>query len=173
MVCYFHMHSLVNHIPAADEALNYELENYRQYSGKFGTWADMRDFPPRTYMHGYCYGAPGIGIMLNRIGKSGGEIAETLRGFARKSIDTLPLNTLDQLCCANAAVVEYYLTTGDKNSAGDVLAAMYERRQKEGRYMYYSYGQSSAVTASLFYGLSGTGYEMLRYVFPDKIISIL
>lgn len=161
------------YIPAAKEALNYELENYRQYSGKFGTWADMRDFPPKTYMHGYCYGAPGIGIMLHRIGNAGGELAETLRGYARKSIDELPLSMLDQLCCANASIVEYYLTTGDINSAGDVLAAMYERKQKEGCYMYYAPGKNSAVNASLFYGLSGTGYEMLRYAFPEKIISIL
>lgn len=157
------------YIPAADETLNYELENYRQYSGKFGTWADMRDFPPKSYMHGYCYGAPGIGIMLHRTGKAGGETAETLRGFARKSIDELPLNAADQLCCANGAVVEYYVTTGDYSSAGDVLAAMYERRQREGSYKYNSYTQ----TASLFYGLCGTGYEMLRYAFPEKIISIL
>ncbi|MBQ3395570.1 MAG: hypothetical protein IJG55_04470, partial [Synergistaceae bacterium] len=61
------------------------------------------------------------------------------------------------------------VTTGDYNSAGDVLAAMYERRQKEGSYKYNSYTQ----TASLFYGLCGTGYEMLRYAFPEKIISIL
>ena len=161
------------YIPPAFEALNYELENYRQYSGKFGTWADMRDFPPKSYMHGYCYGAPGIGIMLHRIGNAGGEVAETLRHFARESIDKLPLNMSDHLCCANSAVVEYYLTTGDIDSAGDVLTAMYERKQKDGSYRYQSYSQNNGVTASLFYGLCGIGYEMLRYAFPDKIISVL
>lgn len=47
------------YISAANEALDYEIKTYRQYSEKFGTWPDMRDFPPKSYMHGYCYGAPG------------------------------------------------------------------------------------------------------------------
>lgn len=157
------------YISPAFEALNYEMTLYNQYSEKFGTWPDMRDFPPKSYMHGYCYGAPGIGIMLHRIGNAGGEVAETLRHFARESIDKLPLNMSDHLCCANSAIVEYYLTTGDKDSAGDVLAAMYERKQKDDSYRCHNNG----VTASLFYGLCGIGYEMLRYAFPDKIISIL
>ncbi|MBQ7732461.1 MAG: type 2 lantipeptide synthetase LanM [Synergistaceae bacterium] len=156
------------YISAAGEALNYELENYRQYSAKFGTWADMRDFPPTKYMHGFCYGAPGIGIVLQKL-KGGGELVETLKRLAGESVDKLPLNAQDQLCCGNGAVIEYYMTIGDYNSAGETLAAIYERRQREGSYRYNSYTQ----TGSLFYGLSGTGYEMLRYAFPDKIISVL
>ena len=161
------------YISAADEALDYEIKNYEKYSPKFQTWADMRDFPPRSYMHGYCYGAPGIGIMLNRIGKAGGEKCEILKGYARSSVDNLPLNMCDHLCCANSAIVEYYLTTGDYNSAGEILAAMYERKQNEGNYRFHSYTKNNAVTASLFYGLCGIGYEMLRYSFPEKILSIL
>ncbi len=144
------------------------LENYRQYSAKFGTWADMRDFPPTKYMHGFCYGAPGIGIVLQKL-KGGGELVETLKRLAGESVDKLPLNAQDQLCCGNGAVIEYYMTIGDYDSAGETLAAIYERRQREGSYCYNSYTQ----TGSLFYGLSGTGYEMLRYAFPDKIISVL
>lgn len=161
------------YIPAANEALDYEIKCYRQYSGKLGTWPDMRDFPPKGYVHGYCYGAPGLGIMIHHIGRKGGESAETLRQFARESVDKLPLNIPDHLCCANSAIVEYYLSTGDYDSAGDVLAAMYERRQQEGSYRFNLYNQNNGVTASLFYGLCGIGYEMLRYAFPDKIISIL
>ncbi|MBR0249787.1 MAG: DUF4135 domain-containing protein [Synergistaceae bacterium] len=161
------------YIPAAKEALEYEMKSYVQYSEKFGTWPDMRDFPPKSYMHGYCYGAPGIGIMIHHMGNKGGEAAETLRRFARESVDKLPLNISDRLCCANSAIVEYYLTTGDYDSAGDVLSAMYECKQKEGNYRFNSYSQNNGVTASFFYGLCGVGYEMLRYAFPEKIISIL
>ena len=39
---------------AADEALDYELGAHARYAARFGTWADLRDFPPKKYMHGYC-----------------------------------------------------------------------------------------------------------------------
>ena len=50
---------------------------------------------------------------------------------------------------------------------------MYKRRQTEGNYRYSPYSTNNSVNASLFYGMGGIGYEMLRYAFPDKIISIL
>ena len=102
--------------------------------------------------------------MLHRIGNAGGEVAETLRHCARESVDKVPLNVSDHLCCANSAIVEYYLTTGDIASAGDVLAAMYERKQKEGSYRYHSYNQNNTVTASLFYGLCGNGHHYVNMI---------
>ena len=50
---------------------------------------------------------------------------------------------------------------------------MAERREKEGTYRYLSYDYNNSQTPSLFYGCSGVGYEMLRYAYPDKIISVL
>lgn len=160
---------------AASEALGFELEIYEKYHEKFGTWADLRSFPPEGYMHGYCSGAPGIGIMLERIRQSGfdGELVEGLARRARDCVDQLPLNGRDHLCCGNSAIAEYYLTAGDHDAAGRVLAAMYERAKKEGEYRYMAYQFNNSVTPSLFYGVSGVGYEMLRYAFPKRIASVL
>lgn len=47
------------------------------------------------------------------------------------------------------------------------------RREKEGEYRYMGYEYHNGVTASLFYGASGIGYEMMRYACPDKILFIL
>ena len=79
----------------------------------------------------------------------------------------------DHLCCGNSAVVEYYLSSGDESSAGKVLSALYRRKTAEDNYRFMTYAYHNEPIASLFFGMSGVGYEMLRYAFPDKIISVL
>ena len=65
------------------------------------------------------------------------------------------------------------MTAGDSDAAGRVLAAMHERAKKDGEYRYMGYQLNNSVTPSLFYGVSGIGYELLRYAFPDQIVSLL
>ena len=163
------------YLPAAEDALAYEQKAYRRFFARYGTFPDLREFPPVRYMHGYCSGAPGIGILLERMLRNGrgGVNAGKLAAAARQSTDRLPPDVTDVLCCANGALAEYYLSVGDAEAAGRILGAMYARRQREGEYRFSGYQAENSVTASLFYGLSGVGYEMLRYAFPDKIISIL
>ncbi len=131
--------------------------------------------PPEGYMHGYCSGAPGIGVMLERIKNMGydNEKIKSLTLFARSSTDRLSLNSRDHLCCGNSAIVEYYLSVGDFDTAGKVLNAMYSRKIKDGNYRYMGYDYHNAAIASIFYGMSGIGYEMLRYAFPDKILLVI
>ena len=160
---------------AAFEALEFELEIYEKYQGKFGTWADLRSYPPEGYMHGYCSGAPGIGIMIERIRKLeiDNELTKKLFEYARRAVDELPLNVRDHLCCGNSAIAEYYISVGDLDMAGRVLGGMYIRCRKEGNYRYMAYELNNSITPSMFYGVSGVGYEMLRYAYPDKILSVL
>ncbi|MBR4575801.1 MAG: DUF4135 domain-containing protein [Clostridia bacterium] len=160
---------------AASEALDFERAVYEKYCEKFGTWADLRSYPPEGIMHGYCSGAPGIGIMIERIRQAGfdSENIQRLARYARESVDRMHLNSRDHLCCGNSAIVEYYLSTGRREDAGRVLAAMAERRKKEGEYRFMAYQFNNSMTPSLFYGISGAGYEMLRYACPDQIISVL
>ena len=157
---------------AAEDAIAFELQAYNE---KYHTWSDLRSYPPVGYMHGYCSGAPGIGIMLERIRQSGHD-SEDIRkcaDLAEKSVDGLPLNLRDHLCCGNSAVVEYYMTVGHYDKVGRVLAAMQHRSVEEGDYRYLGYNYHNGVTPSLFYGAAGIGYEMLRYACPEKIISVI
>ena len=95
------------YLPAAAEALDYEIEAYRRYEQKIFTWADLRDFTPVKYMHGYCAGAPGTGIVVDRMLEEGcGDTrARTIARMVRQSVDTLPLMPFDHLCCGSSAVV--------------------------------------------------------------------
>ena len=151
-----------------------ETKNTR-YRDRFGTWADLRDFPPKKYMHGYCAGAPGTGIMAKRMidAGRGGARARVLAERAAGSVQRLPLNPFDHLCCGNAAIAEYYLTVADRDAAGRVLGALYERRRREGAYRDAHSGESGQVSASLFNGIGGIGYEMLRYARPHDVPSVL
>ncbi len=157
---------------AAEDAIRFELEAYDE---KIGTWSDLRSYPPTGYMHGYCSGAPGIGIMVERIGKAGFHSDEFDRCayLAGRSTDSLPLNPRDHLCCGNAAIAEYYMTAGRHDEAGRVLAAMRRRSAEDGSYRYMAYDCHNGVTPSLFYGASGIGYEMLRYACPEKILPVI
>ena len=160
------------YLPAIDEAIQFEHESY---SPKFGTWSDLRSYPPTGYMHGYCSGSAGIGIMLERMRKNGytGNLLDECIHLAEQSTDSLPLNQRDHLCCGNSAIVEYYLTVDRYEEAGKVLYAMQKRCEQDGNYRYMAYQFNNSLTASLFYGVSGIGYEMLRYAEPDKILSVI
>jgi lantibiotic modifying enzyme len=103
----------------------------------------------------------------------GGERARALAERVRRSVRGLPLNPYDHLCCGNAAVAEYHLTMGDREAAGRVLDALYGRRLREGEYRDAHSATSGQVSASLFDGISGIGYEMLRYARPHDVPSIL
>ncbi len=163
------------YLPAAFEALDYEIDAYRRYEKKYGTWADLREFPPVKYMHGYCAGAPGTGIVVNRILEEGrGDArAQTIARMARQSIDALPLMPFDHLCCGSSAVAEYYLTVGDREAAGRILGTICERDLYEVGHQDSASNASSSAVATLFNGVCGIGYELLRYAYSDTIISVL
>ena len=163
------------YLPAAAEALDYEIYAYRRYEKKFDTWADLRDFPPVKYMHGYCAGAPGTGIVVNRILEEGrGDAkAQTIARMVRQSVDTLPLMPFDHLCCGNSAVAEYYLSVGDREAAGRVLGTITEHGSHKDKRQDSASNASGNSVATLFNGVCGLGYELLRYAYPETIISVL
>lgn len=163
------------YLSAAVEALDYEIDAYRRYEKKFGTWADLREFPPVKYMHGYCAGAPGTGIVVNRMLEEGrgDERAQTIARMVRQSVDTLPLMPFDHLCCGNSAVVEYYLSTGYREAAGRVLGAIIGQGSYEGERPDPLLNVSCSSIATLFNGIGGIGYELLRYAYPETIRSVL
>ena len=163
------------YLPAAVEALDYEIDAYRRYEKKFGTWADLREFPPVKYMHGYCAGAPGTGIVVNRIMEEGrGDArAQTIAHMARQSIDTLPLMPFDHLCCGSSAVAEYYLSVGDHEAAGRILNTICGHDLYEGSHQDSTSNASGSAVATLFNGVCGIGYELLRYAYPETMLSVL
>lgn len=163
------------YLEPAQKALRFEQEIF---SSQFQTWPDLREYPPVGFMHGYCSGAPGIGIMVQKIKESGEQdpilsgLTDRIARQAAKAAEVIPLRERDHLCCGNSAIAEYYLATGQEEQAGRLLHAMKERKDRTGSYRYMGHTLHNAVTASLFYGASGIGYEMLRYACPEQVESI-
>ena len=152
---------------AVREAVDFELETY---SEKLGTWPDRRNWPPEGYMHGYCSGAPGIGILCKGIDTEG---TDRIAEYAERAVNSKPLLFRDHFCCGNSSVVEYYLTMGRRDDAGRVLAGMYKRKKQTGAYRLMSTGYNDIPLPTFLSGFSGIGYEMLRYAYTDRIYSVL
>lgn len=155
-------------IEAAREAARFE---YNTYDQKIGTWPDRRIFPPQGFMHGYCSGAPGIGIVSRRMEDM--DEAKLLTGLADEAVNRLPIHFRDHLCCGNSALVEYHLAAGNTERAGKILYSMKSRRDRTGQYRILGEEYRDVMSLTLFHGICGVGYEMLRYAFSEKIVPII
>ena len=86
----------------------------------------------------------------------------------------------DHLCCGNSAAVEFLLEAGRRlerpeltAKARELLFSMRERAEKRGKYTLLPEGYAQTFDPSLFSGISGIGYELLRLAQPERIESLL
>lgn len=79
----------------------------------------------------------------------------------------------DHLCCGNMSTVDYYLEIGDWESAGKLLAAVVDQKEKLGRYRLGYADHLTNNNVTLLYGLSGIGYELIRYTDPERFLTAL
>lgn len=164
-------------LQAARDALEWE---YQTYCEKLGTWPDFRGSSlGEHFMHGYCSGAPGLGLAMllyENWGESGPLQQENLsRVFA--ACQRFPLQHRDHLCCGNSAAIDFLLEAGRKfgqeeSSAGKRLAQMAARKEKLGQFCYLPPSYRDHFEPSLLYGAAGVGYELLRWV-DEALPSVL
>lgn len=158
-------------LAAANDAFAWES---RIYSEKLGTWPDLRTAGTVSAMHGYCSGAPGIGLALLSCMDAREQIIGWDLNMTRAIDACLDRKILfrDHLCCGNAAVVDFLLEAGRRldredltQKAYSMLSQMAQRAQEDYSYLPSSY--QASFTPSLFYGASGVGYTMLRAACSD------
>lgn len=150
---------------AVTDALSFELNIY---DDKLCEWPDLRPFASLPALHGTCSGAPGIGIGSLRLSLSEPSAnIKTLCDMAHNSCMFLPMNVNDHLCCGKASLVEYFnihseLGHTDNACARAILSMMLDTRIKTGSIYYKTSDKISPDDLSLFFGISGIGYEFLR-----------
>lgn len=153
-------------LAAANDAFAWESRIYHE---KLGTWPDLRAAGTSTAMHGYCSGAPGIGLALLSCMKQRSQIPDWDANMTRAINACLhqEIRFRDHLCCGNAGAVDFLLEAGRRMKRDDLtqnarrmLCEMAQRAQDN--YSYLPSGYQDAFTPSLFYGASGVGYIMLR-----------
>lgn len=157
----------------AMDALAYEDASY---SEKMNGWPDMRSPGSGVKARGNCYGSQGMGIIFHRLLKLGisREVISRNLERARRSVPQDSLYPLDHLCCGNMSTVDYDLETGRMDEAGKILAAVVScAKKEEGEYRFGSDSTTPNQNVTLFYGLAGIGYELLRYTDPLRYPTVL
>ena len=157
---------------AAQDAVTFEDENY---SEDLENWLDRRVPGIKRNARGNCYGAEGIGIVFKHLADQGIIRSETPRILERadKVVRRIIPFRLDHLCCGNMSSVDYYLETGDRTAAGKLLADVVKRKNENGQYKLGLEGMISNNNVTLFYGLAGIGYELIRFTDPKRFETVL
>ncbi len=155
---------------AAVEAVEYES---RAYSEAAGNWPDRRQpVDAETYPDQWCHGRSGIG--LARLGMTAVVDDDRVERGLERAIATFPAagnGNYDHLCCGDAGRAEFLLEVERRlgrraGEARGLLGGVVDRQREAG--VFRKLPKVRAVTdPTLFLGLSGIGYSMLRVVESD------
>lgn len=161
---------------AAEEAIAYEDSLFMPDRDN---WPDLREEQPAA-MTGWCHGAPGIG--LARYGSLGTLDSPRLRqdiDSAMKATQTFAQGT-DTLCCGAMGRGDVMLTLGRRlnrpeleDAARSQVARTVAEAHRSGRYFLHPQLSSRVYNPSLFQGMSGIGFTLLRQAYPDQLPAIL
>jgi len=136
-------------------------------------------------MAGWCSGAPGIGLArlgtlsVHHTQKVHEDIANAL-AFAFTL--NYPPYYSDHICCGNGGRIELLIEAGHRlnqpellTEAGKRLSWMLQRKKELGHYVFHGENKEAGAlfNPSLFQGLAGIGYELLRLFNREGIPSIL
>lgn len=161
---------------AAIEALEDEDATY---SVEAGNWPTMRsDVPGTPFMDAWCYGRSGIG--LARLGMDAFVTHGAVTAGLDRAVTTFPtdgLDEVDHLCCGNAGRAEFLLEAQQRlgrreGEARELLGGVLARKQETGAYRTSEYTHR-LTKPSLYRGLAGIGYAMLRVTEPEALPCLL
>lgn len=127
-------------------------------------------------MTAWCHGAPGVALASACAGPASDQLDLALEATARS-----PLGQPDHVCCGNLGRGEVLLTSGlatGRSAAVDraytIAAQVIARAERRRHFGLSSRGFEYRVfDPGFFQGLSGIGYELLRFADPAKLPSIL
>ena len=157
-----------NLLSAAQKGFDFENEIY---SKDLKCWPDMRRNKNATsHITGYCSGAPGIGINALNLKY---DVADQIINKAIDSINNEQLLYKDILCCGNSSVVEFFIQAGMYEEARKRMSLMIQRADINGHFNLFNERLRYVYSSSLFYGVTGIAYTMLRILDPENIESVL
>lgn len=127
----------------------------RNFNTDNANWPDYRDNIIDQYMHGWCSGAPGIGLVRARLSKLIPSYKFPTLMFD-SYLDKNISSSNDTFCCGSLSRVELLLELGRNDEAEKIVISIVKNSKP------YN-------TPSLFKGYAGLGYMSLR-VLNDSII---
>jgi type 2 lantibiotic biosynthesis protein LanM len=168
---------------AARKAIQYENS---LFSAENLNWPDLRDYQGKpaagsVFTSAWCHGAPGIllGRLASRHIFTSQEIEKNIRDAATTCLLS-PVSGSDHLCCGSLGLADILLYAGIRTGneelrteAGLKVQKVIRRAEQRGWYTMFAGLDDEVINPGLFQGLSGIGYEMLRFACPEKMPSIL
>jgi lantibiotic modifying enzyme len=159
---------------AADEAIAYENDFYSEDETNWkSNWASDAQYPLW-----WAYGAPGIG--LARLGSLESHDSDTLRRDVERAMAVEPqLTPRDSICRGTFAQVDLLVELGRsydeayREQAVELAASAVERKRREGGYRIVCGDTAGITNPTLFLGMAGIGYTILRLSRPEEIPSVL
>lgn len=174
---------------AGKEAIAYEES---VYDVSAGNWPDFRKDPSdkepsseNRFMGGYCSGAPGIGLArLDGLRRNPNKVisASLKRDVQRADqfIRSIRNEGRNHLCCGSAGRIDFLVEEGFLLDDQEALALAHRKlseliigKQKRGHYNFHTVNGKYYYNPTLFQGTAGIGYEILRFLAPDRIRSVL
>lgn len=164
---------------AAREALRYE---HSHFLPAHGTWEDLRPGGPARgpkVMHGWCNGAPGIGLTRLPWRHADAQAAADVE-IAIATTRAHALGAQDHLCCGTLGRIELLLRAGhalNRRALADdavaVAGAVVARARLHRGYRLSSPALPRVTIPGLFRGLAGVGLQLLRLTYPEQVPSPL
>lgn len=170
-----HLTGEENYREVAIKALNYDRS---LFNPELSVWKDNR-FDGKNYLHQWCHGSTGIGlsrIVMSKFSNSGEYDQEILQ--AVQNLQIQGYKNSDNLCHGNFGDVELFLQAGAHFDDEDLIKEAQERSyniilQKEKRGYYQIDGPNGFIQPSLFTGLAGIGYQLLRVYNPENVPAVM
>jgi lantibiotic modifying enzyme len=142
------------------------------FDAEEGNWPDLR-YKHRSFMNAWCHGAAGIGMA--RLASAAIEKTPSIcRDFdvARAAVLREGAAAKDGLCCGALGRAELLVALHDDRAIGHASAVV-ERARVSGGYRLSGRSGADFFDPSLFQGLAGIGYELLRIARPAEVASVL
>lgn len=163
-----------------DKILTYEETHYDNI---LKNWPDYRYDIPDLNIVSWCHGAIGVGMSrmeLLQIKHRNPCVKADIKNSAEKMLTTGE-HSLDTLCCGNSGRLDFTLQLSQsefQSTAIDLykdflVSNMKTRYEQTGDFNYFSKFNTEDVNIGLYQGISGIGYELLRYLDPCAFKSIL
>lgn len=145
------------------------------FSDKENNWVDLRN-NKNNFHNAWCYGGAGIGLVRLHAYKilKDPRFLNDVRNIIYL-IKTKPNNNLDFYCCGNTGKIDFLLesfTILKENDvfdlANEMIKELIQKKKQEGNYITHEATAISSENPSLFKGLTGIGYVLLRSQNLDK-----
>ncbi len=126
-----------------------------------------------------CMGTAGPGILYMDMTAGTEDIESPAVDLLLQQIRQYPPDHGDSLCCGNSGRLDFLIEASVKlhkpeliNEANRILGWMINRKNASGHFNIEGVDSKSISNPSLFQGLSGVGYEMIRCLCPEETGSI-